>query len=98
MERRYLSLEDAIQVVRDTVSEGMIEATLELRLLDRALNTDVVEHVYGEWIPVFKDNPTCMYKCSICGAYNDVRPNFCFQCGSDNRKINKESDKIDETD
>lgn len=42
---RYLKLQDAIDVIRNTVAEGPLEDTLELRLLDRSLNRDVVEVV-----------------------------------------------------
>lgn len=72
MKIRYLSLRQAVSVVRNTVAEGELESTLELRLLDESINDDVVEVVRC------KD---CRWKQgSECVRFADVRPfpdDFC---------------------
>ena len=76
MNDRHLKLKDAIEVVRETVADEYIESTLELRLLDKSLTTDVVEVVrckdckyYRIWqmkcdklhVKPFADNHYCSF-------------------------------------
>lgn len=40
----------------------------------------------GKWIYQFRDSENEEYRCSVCGFPQGFKPNFCPNCGSDNRE------------
>ena len=84
MECRYLKMNDAIDVVRETVADEYIESTLELRLLDKGLDTDVRENIIAtkEIAGGKSKGSTCWFECSNCKCAVDLSDKFCKHCGA----------------
>lgn len=98
---RYINLKDAVNVVRNTVAEGTLESTLELRLLDKSLTADVRENVNGRWVEVVDRTEMydkegvktwgMLFQCNQCGfVLNAIEGhtgqyNFCPNCGAEMR-------------
>lgn len=84
MNDRYMKLKDAIDVVRNTVAEGKLESTLELRLLDKSLTADVRDDATAHKVlgGGERDGATCWFECDNCGSAVDIGDVFCKHCGA----------------
>ena len=105
----YIFRQDAIRAIAE---QAMFEATLDSPyacdvveewdeygrdVLEGVPSADVVEHKYGEWMPIIDANELgepyqCGIYCSECGFQTVILSNFCPECGADMRGDNNEVD------
>ena len=84
---RYIYCEDCDPITGETVKEviGIVDYILYAEIEDMS-GADVRENIHGEWnLQEINEDHDYEWVCSKCKKRNDVKTNFCPNCGADMR-------------